>query len=264
MTGSIDTPGYMTISHFARLCGASAKTLRFYDETGLFRPAAMDPRTRYRYYSAEQLTVFARLQALRESGASLVEIRRMLGIRDSARSRESLLRKLRSANLRSIEAARRSLAWIDGEIASLAEGSPLLATITYCPPMTIASIRTHLRSYGEIEQPERILRASVAPRNERPLRGVLWHRCADRGAIEAEPFIEVRGEARRHGRYEVRKLPGTYLVRAFSSLDDAEAEATHVALSRWIRERGFSRAGARREIYRGQLLEIQHPLRTDR
>jgi hypothetical protein len=35
-----------------------------------------------------------------------------------------------------------------------------------------------------------------------------------------------------------------------------------VGLSRWIRARGYRLAAARREIYRGNLLEIQYPLET--
>jgi effector-binding domain-containing protein len=55
-------------------------------------------------------------------------------------------------------------------------------------------------------------------------------------------------------------LPAAHVARAFSSFDDNEAEATYVGLSSWIRARGYKLAGARREIYRGQLLEIQYPL----
>jgi DNA-binding transcriptional MerR regulator len=262
MTESTGRPGLMTIAAFARSCGASAKTLRFYDAAGLFRPAATDPRTRYRYYTADQLREFARIQALRDCGASLADIRGVLGLRSSARAQESLLRKLRSANLRRLDAVRRSLAWLDGELGNLAQASPPLATITWCPTTIVTSMRIELRSYADIQQPERALWDEVVPRQDRALRGVLWHRCADRGVIDAEPFVEVAGGARHRAGMEVRELPGTYAVRAFSSFDDDEAEATHLALSRWIRERGFSLGGPRREIYRGSLLEIQHPLRA--
>jgi hypothetical protein len=90
--------------------------------------------------------------------------------------------------------------------------------------------------------------------------GVLWHRCADRGVIEGEPFIEVKGGAVGSATYRLKELPGAHVARAFSSLDDDEAEDTHVGLSRWIRARSYRLAGPRREVYRGKLLEIQCPL----
>ena len=39
-------PKLYRIGEFARLGGASIKTLRFYDELGLLRPASVDARTR--------------------------------------------------------------------------------------------------------------------------------------------------------------------------------------------------------------------------
>jgi hypothetical protein len=60
----------------------------------------------------------------------------------------------------------------------------------------------------------------------------------------------------------LKVLPGAHVARAFSSLDDQEAEDTNVGLGRWVCDRGFRLAGARREIYRGNLLEIQYPLQA--
>jgi DNA-binding transcriptional MerR regulator len=43
------------IGEFAELGGVSAKTLRFYDEIGVLRPASVDSRTGYRHYLPQQL-----------------------------------------------------------------------------------------------------------------------------------------------------------------------------------------------------------------
>ena len=67
-----------SIGEFARLGGVSIRTLRHYDETGLLRPAAVDPDTGYRRYSAAQLGQINRIMALKELGLSLAQIRRML------------------------------------------------------------------------------------------------------------------------------------------------------------------------------------------
>ncbi|MFE0558831.1 MerR family DNA-binding transcriptional regulator [Paenibacillus sp. NPDC058910] len=45
----------MKISAFAKVSGISIKTLRYYDELGLLKPAHVDEQSGYRYYSEEQL-----------------------------------------------------------------------------------------------------------------------------------------------------------------------------------------------------------------
>ncbi len=78
--------------------------------------------------------------------------------------------------------------------------------------------------------------------------------------LEGEPFVEVSKTTACPATYELKELPGVQVARAFSSVDDEEAEDTYVSLGRWIRARGYRLAAARREIYRGSLLEIQYPL----
>ena len=62
------------ISTFAGLAGVSAKTLRAWDEAGLFRPAWVDPSTAYRGYSPAQLPELRRIVALRDVGVPLAEL----------------------------------------------------------------------------------------------------------------------------------------------------------------------------------------------
>lgn len=255
-------PDYMTIAAFARICGVSAKTLRFYGDIGLFRPALVDPRTRYRFYLQEQLRDFVQIQSMRECGASLTEIRQaMRGSRSSGEQRR-FLQKLREAKLTAIDEARRSLAWIEGALEEDRLQSPLHATITYCAAVKIASVRTDVKDYAAIQPYEASLWKAVESRPAGGLRGVLWHRCADGGLLEGEPFVEVRKGSVRRASYDVRELPAALVARAFSSLDDVEAENTYVGLGKWIRARGYRLAGARREIYRGKLLEIQYPVQS--
>ncbi len=254
------TAKYLTITAFARLCGVSAKTLRFYGDIGLFRPAFIDPRSRYRFYLQEQLRDFAQIQSMRDCGASLAEIRAATRAARSDNEQKRFLQKLRNAKQAAIDEARRSLIWIEGALQELELQAPLHATLTYCAPVKIASIRTDVPRYEAIQEYENLLWAAVAPRPQHGLRGVLWHRCADGGLLEGEPFAEVTKGFRCPATLELKELPGAHVARAFSSLDDDEAEDTYVGLSRWVHARGYRLAAARREIYRGNLLEIQYPL----
>jgi len=45
----------MQIREFARLSGVSVRTLHYYDEIGLLRPAVVDAQTGYRYYDEDSL-----------------------------------------------------------------------------------------------------------------------------------------------------------------------------------------------------------------
>jgi DNA-binding transcriptional MerR regulator len=67
-----------SIGEFARLGGVSIRTLRHYDETGLLRPAKVDPDTGYRSYRASQLGRLNRILAMKELGLSLTQARRLL------------------------------------------------------------------------------------------------------------------------------------------------------------------------------------------
>lgn len=46
----------LTISQFAALRGVSLGSLHYYENMGLLKPAWVDPRTKYRYYTPDQLT----------------------------------------------------------------------------------------------------------------------------------------------------------------------------------------------------------------
>ncbi|MCC3373887.1 MerR family transcriptional regulator [Cohnella sp. REN36] len=64
----------LRIGAFASLNKVSVKTLRYYDEVGLLKPAHIDEQTGYRYYSASQLPLLHRILMLRDFGFTLQQI----------------------------------------------------------------------------------------------------------------------------------------------------------------------------------------------
>lgn len=62
------------IGEFSKLTQVSARMLRYYDETGLLKPAVIDAWTGYRMYSAEQIPVLNKIIYLRDSGFNRAEI----------------------------------------------------------------------------------------------------------------------------------------------------------------------------------------------
>lgn len=74
-----------TIGQFAALHGINKKTLMWYDEIGLFRPAAINPENGYRYYDYHQSPVLETILLLRAGNSRHTVPKRYQEIFDYAR-----------------------------------------------------------------------------------------------------------------------------------------------------------------------------------
>ncbi len=68
-----DGAGLLTIGVFARMVGVTASALRFYDDSGLLRPAFVEPVSGYRWYAPGQEPRAVGLRRLRAAGVPLVD-----------------------------------------------------------------------------------------------------------------------------------------------------------------------------------------------
>lgn len=75
----------LSIGLFARLSGLTVKALRHYDALGLLSPAEIDPTTRRRWYSSDQLEPARRIRRLRELDLPLPAVRAVLAAPDGGR-----------------------------------------------------------------------------------------------------------------------------------------------------------------------------------
>jgi DNA-binding transcriptional MerR regulator len=250
------------IGEFAELAGVSAKTLRFYDEIGVLRPASVDARTGYRHYLPKQLEDLASILALKNLGVSLAQIRELITKKGSGGTdRRAILIDLRRTLEQSIETARQSLNSINAALDELnGRESTIAVIVKRRAAVPIASLRAELRDYAEVARFERELLDALPHECAGSVRGVLWHRCADSGSLEAEPFVVLKRPIPSTIPCERKQLPGATLACAYSSLDDASAEHAYAAIRRWMSVRGYRLAGPKRELYLGQMLEIQFPL----
>ena len=66
------------IGEFSVLTQVSIKTLRYYDEVGLLKPARVDVDSGYRYYSASQVPRLHRILALKDLGFPLDRIAKVI------------------------------------------------------------------------------------------------------------------------------------------------------------------------------------------
>ncbi|KTD54746.1 MerR family transcriptional regulator [Legionella quateirensis] len=72
---------HYTVKKLAELSGVSARTLRFYDEIGLLKPAFYG-ENQYRYYEEEQLLMLQQILFFRELGFPLNDIQRIISSDD--------------------------------------------------------------------------------------------------------------------------------------------------------------------------------------
>jgi DNA-binding transcriptional MerR regulator len=251
------------IGEFAALSGVSTKTLRFYDEIGLLRPASIDPRTRYRFYLPRQLEELASILALKEIGVPLAEVRHLTSKAGSAKDRREFLNDFKRTLEQSIQTATRSLNWIDAALNQMEDsGHPIPVVVKRRPAVLVASIRSRLESYAGITLLEKELSDALPTHAVGDLRGVLWHRCADSGGLEAEAFIGLKQRVPTRSLYDLKQLPAATLACAYSDWDDDRSELTYRTITKWISVRGYVLAGPKREIYLDQLLAIEFPLKS--
>jgi DNA-binding transcriptional MerR regulator len=81
------------IGEFSRLSQVTVKTLRYYDDIGLLKPAEIDPFTNHRYYTLEQLPRIHQVMALKGLDLSLEEIQQMLDKEIEMSGVQSMLRQ---------------------------------------------------------------------------------------------------------------------------------------------------------------------------
>lgn len=251
------------IGEFAELGGVSTKTLRYYDEIGLLRPVGVDARTRYRRYTAAQLKDLASILALRDLGLSLPEIRGVVAKLALKTDQRALLLKLRERVRRTIVKAAQSMNCIDAALDQWDGWQRAVPVVVkHRPAIRVASLRAKVKTYEDILRFEHELLDALPSESLGSVRGVLWHRCADSGSLEAEPFVEIKHQLPRRSFYDLKDLPSAALACAYSGIDDDAAEQAYDAIRNWMAIRGFALAGPKREIYLDQMLEIQFPLKS--
>jgi DNA-binding transcriptional MerR regulator len=251
------------IGEFSNLSGVSTKTLRFYDEIGLLRPASVDSRTGYRHYRPQQLEELASILALKNLGVSLADVRNLIRKAGSREDRRNLLTELKQTIEQSIHTAAQSLECINAALDELdASKLPISVVVKRRPAIPIASVRAKVERYADILQFEQELLSVLPLQSIGDLRGVLWHRCADSGSLEGEPFVALKHKIPLRSFYDVTQLPAATVACAYSGLDEDSAEQGYDAIRKWMNVRGYQLTGPKREIYLDQMIEIQFPLKS--
>jgi DNA-binding transcriptional MerR regulator len=83
VTGDGDRGGLLQIGEVAGRVGLSLRTVRYYEEVGLFAPSARSPGG-FRLYSESDVQRLRVLKGMKPFGLTLEEIRELMGLLDAA------------------------------------------------------------------------------------------------------------------------------------------------------------------------------------
>lgn len=139
-------PRLYKIGMFAGMSHVTIKTLRYYDEQNLLKPAFVDEENGYRYYEANQMAQLHRILALKNMGFSTIDIQAILNSVDE----KSMLIQKKQDILREIAALTSKLAEVESYIANDAGdlSSPVL--IKKLPEVIVCTLEKRIEAYDEL------------------------------------------------------------------------------------------------------------------
>ena len=254
------------IGDFSKLSQVSIKTLRYYDEMGLFKPINVDRFTGYRYYSASQLPRLNRILALRDLGLSLDQIAQVLDEGVSPEQLHGMLRLKRAELKLHIAGEQARLARVEARLNTidLEDKMPDYdIVIKQIEPQLVAGVRDTLSSYPEVgrlldEVFDHLARHGV---NGLDVVGAaIWHddefKTSD---MDGEAIVYLKQSIPEGGSVKVYELPPATMASvvhmgAYNTFNQA-----YEAIGRWIEANGYKIVGPNREIY----LYCTEPVRQD-
>jgi DNA-binding transcriptional MerR regulator len=243
------------IGEFSRFSQVTVKTLRYYDEIGLLRPAEVDRFTGYRYYSASQLPRLHRILALKDLGFSLEQIGDLLEGDLTADQIRGILRMKQTEIKQQVAEEQARLARVEQRLKQIEqeEAMPTQEVVTKkVPAQMIASVRDTVTIEGIAQLFGELFgylgQLGLGPAG--PPIGIYYDEEFREGAIDAEIAAPVAGSVPERGRIKVRELPA--VDQAASIIHEGAYEnvgGTYSQLLKWVETNGYRLAGPIREVY---------------
>jgi DNA-binding transcriptional MerR regulator/predicted transcriptional regulator YdeE len=133
------------IGEFSKMSKTTIKTLRYYDEIGILKPAGTDKFTSYRFYTTDQLVQLHGIQAYRQVGLSIEEIKLILSGSDA----KAILEKRKAELVSELSAGTFQLSRIEFILQGKEEESFMnyAATIKELPPCIVYSKKMTAPNY---------------------------------------------------------------------------------------------------------------------
>ena len=243
----------LKIGEFARLVDVPVKTLRYYDEIGLFKSDHIDEQTGYRFYSFEQLPRLNRLLALKDLGLSLSQIDHMLQEDLSAdQLRDMLLQKQVELEDHARD-IRERIARVGARL-SLIEMEDKMpdyeVVIKTVDPVLVASSQEAIPDYETIGPVMGRLYNGVAAhivKHKGQFAGpgiTVWHE-----NLKAEATLPIKKTIPEGDGVKVHELPGDQMACLIHHGGFEGFPRAYQAGVQWIEANGYEITGPNREVY---------------
>jgi DNA-binding transcriptional MerR regulator len=243
----------LKIGDFSRIGRVSVQTLRYYDDLGLLKPAAVDPFTGYRSYAFDQLPRLHRILALKDLGLTLEEIARLLRDEPSSEQLMGMLRLKETELLERVDEELHRLERVRARLRQLDEEQNMPnydVVIKKIEPLRIAGLRGRIPAYSEQGPLWGELGKFLAGRKITPSGACLTLYYSEEPDLDAEVCEPVAREFPGGQRVRCRTLPAVEQAACvvhngpFASIGGAYA-----SIAKWMESNGYECIGPVREVY---------------
>ena len=153
-----------TIGQMAKLYHIPVKTLRYYDEIGLFQPFEVDKQTGYRYYCSEQFQVLDTIWYLRTMGVPLKEIKKKVE-HSTVDDFIKTLMEYEKINTMKMNELRKMNEKLQAKIKELKEAKQIhivhKPTLSFLPERKVIEVKGQFQSLNDIEDVLRKLKKKI-------------------------------------------------------------------------------------------------------
>ncbi|MFY1576038.1 MerR family transcriptional regulator [Verrucosispora sp. WMMD703] len=250
----------LTIGDFASLGRVSVRMLRHYDSIGLLPPAAVDPHSGYRYYTAAQLGRLNRVIALKELGLTLAQVRAILDEAVDLVELRGMLRLRRAQLAAQVAADTARLSSVEARLHMIETEGRMTSqdvVLKQVPSIRVAELSAVARSYepadiGPVLTPlypelfRRLEAAGVSPAGP----AVAWYdQAADGDGVVVHAGVGIEGNRDAVGGITVVELPAITAATTIHHGPMDTADRSLQVLARWIEENDWRTDGYARELY---------------
>ena len=252
----------LKIGDFSALSQVSIKTLRYYDEVGLLKPAHVDAASGYRQYSASQLPRLHRILALRDLGFPLETIAKMLDEGISGDQLRGMLRLRQAEQENRVREEQERLARLLARVRLIEQEGIMSKEVLLkeIAPQWMASIRSVVPNYAGVGALYGELYSTLGPAAFSGVPVARWHdREYKEQDVDAEAGVYLKGPVQTRGRVHVSELPAATVASIMHEGSYARLSESYNVVVPWVEANGYTIAGPIREIY----LKASQPVRQD-
>lgn len=244
------------IGDFSKFSQVTVKTLRYYDEIGLLKPARVDDFTGYRYYSVEQLPRLNRILALKDLGFSLDQLGRLLDDDLSLEQLRGMLRMKQAELEQQLEAEGARLTRVEARLRQIEQEGKMPeyeVVLKKVEAITVAAARDVIPTYSDVDRLFGSVFAHLGQQGAGPAGppiGIYHDAEYKERDVDAEIAVPLGGVIAGSEQVSVRELPAVETMAttihkgSYDTIGDG-----YTALMQWVEANGYRMADAVREVY---------------